>query len=68
LAYARQLAGKIQGLGIRRLDQFTQRLCSKPLADLSAADASRLIDVLKAVKEGALDLNSALAEASHRTS
>ena len=63
LKFARQLAGQIHGLGIRRLDQVAQKFCGKPLADVSAADASRLIDALKAVKEGTQDLNTLAAAA-----
>ena len=58
--FLRQLSGQIRGLGVRRLDIVSRRLTGKPLAELTSFDASSLIDTLKAVKDGDLDLNHVL--------
>jgi hypothetical protein len=60
IEYARLLAGQIRGLGLRRVESFCQALVSKPLAELSSADAGRLIDTLIAIRAGRLELASVL--------
>lgn len=62
--YARQLAGQIQGIGLRRLDQVVERMFVKPLEALTSLEASSLIDTLKAVKAGSIPLEKLLPEAA----
>jgi|SRR5579863_6126967 len=58
--YLERLAREIPSVGIRRLEALAQQICNKPMAALSSFDASSLIDTLKAIKEGRLDLDAAL--------
>jgi hypothetical protein len=60
LGYAMQLARQIRGLGANKLDTLAERLHGTQLFELSRLEASSLIDTLKAIKEGRVDVNVAL--------
>jgi hypothetical protein len=64
IEYLNQLARQLDGLGVRGLESLAQRICGKPLANLSSFDASSLIDTLKAIKSGKLDVEGALQGAA----
>ena len=64
LTYINQLARQVKGLGMRRLESLAQQMFSKTLADLSSFDASALIDQLKAIKSGEIDVQELLSGAA----
>ena len=59
LGYLRQLAGQIPGLGLRRLGELINWAFGTGAEDLTNRNASELIDALKRIKEGKLDLRAA---------
>jgi hypothetical protein len=60
--YIRQLAKQIPGMGVRRLDDLAQQMYHKPLADLTTFEASGVIDCLKGIQAGEIDLQAALGD------
>lgn len=61
LDFVQQLAHEIRGLGLRRLEALAVNMFEKPLADLTSVDASNLIEMLKDVKAGKIELDAPLA-------
>ena len=58
--YINQLARQVKGLGVRRLEGLATKMFGKPMTDLTSMDASGLIDIIKAIKEGRISLEDAL--------
>jgi hypothetical protein len=61
LAYTRRLASQIPEVGFNGLDDLVRNLFAKPLGEITAAEASQLIDTLKAVKSGQTQLHDLFA-------
>jgi hypothetical protein len=59
--YVHQLSDQVRGLGIRRLESLAQKLFDKPVTGLQSFEASVLIDTLKQIKAGSIDLQDALS-------
>jgi len=64
LAFLRQLASQIRGLGFRRLERWVVDRFAVPLCDLRSRDASGLIDALKTVRAGELRLDDLLGKSA----
>lgn len=62
LEYATELAGRISGLGVARLDELTQRMFRRALSHLSSLEASSLIETLKDLEAGKIDPRAAFGE------
>jgi hypothetical protein len=65
LTYLRQLADQVPDLGVGRLTALAQRMFDKPLTELNSLDASSLIDMLKEIKAGRLEMPALNGVATH---
>jgi len=62
--FAKQLAYRIEGLGLRGLDELSGRMFGKAVAELSSLEASGLIETLKEIEAGKIDVLAALRGAA----
>ena len=60
LDYVQQLVKQIPGLGVRRLDAVSQKMHDKPVAGLTSIEASALIDLLRDLKAGRINVAAVL--------
>lgn len=65
LKFIGNLARQIRGLGNGKLAQISSRMFGKDVGSITSLEASGLIDTLKAVREGRLDLAAAINGAEH---
>ncbi len=56
--YIQRLAGQVKGFSNQKLENLCQRMYQKPFTALSGLEASNLIDTLREVKAGRLDLSA----------
>jgi hypothetical protein len=52
IKYVRDLACQIPSLGVERLDALAEKMFAKPVAELTASEASRMIEMLREIKLG----------------
>lgn len=64
IEYARNLAEAPGGVGAEQLDMLCQKMFQQPFAEINSLQASNLIDTLKQIRDGSIDLESALEAAS----
>ena len=64
IEYIARLAGQINGMDPRRLEALAGKMFDKPLCELNSFEASGLINTLKSVKAGEMDLDKILARAA----
>jgi hypothetical protein len=62
--YAKRLANQIRGCGEERLAELAATMFDKPLGSLSSLEASGLIDTLKDIRLGRIELTAALPGAA----